>query len=1244
MTLRFRLLAGLALAGLISGAAFSEDPPAPVKTPPAKTDIHRLDNKELLAQATSLLQKGAFAYLAQLRELAALERALDRARKRSEEVKVPPPPASGADNKPSPLEAARKAAEQSRARRDALKALRERLAAEKKLLDELARCVETSRSAALAFLGTLDELAAYQLEIDLRVQDKTLAQDAVAGQLSPDQTDKQRQQIQAQQADLARKTDTVRTALKQLTERLAQTDSDVLEAETALAQASARADREQKRQQMEKTFGARQPAELLKELTGLVEELPGLKGASQLSLQRVEQQQGEWGRLREALAAVKVPANRLPVQVRPEEVAAAVKSAAALLALQEKRLKAIGAVREATAELAGSVTEFEADAAVVGEHLFKMQVLARVLKQKGGAKVQVPAEADAARLNKSAASVAQAVAGVQAEQRKARKESDDLQKELAALTAARDETQARLTALKQAEEATLAAVTHEARLSKMSAREAVASFTKTAAELKEALTKLEPAKIAYQKARAAVTELQTKRDALKDPFVREAEEVVRPQRQKILAELREEAARKENNQKPPTQPPGGTTEEQKEPAKPPDTPGPVMVPSGIDKLLVSLRAFQQRIGSRDRVAEEREQLKKELLAALAELQKQSEEYARALNQARQLARQGYTTAVNLKKRVGREELTGKDLPAGVTAALQPALLKRLDDDATALLGARTRAAAQVAALNQVDEPLAQADRLRREILELVGQRIDLMTELQKLAANYALDRKDRPPLEVKRQQQRASELLDEESTWIERFLRIDRSRAALSLQELLDGYYLELIEIRDKDEVLDQEKGIADRLVALTGKEVAAVQKILPVLDRLGAGLLTAYEEERLLARARLRPDLADDLLKKYQQRTGRSLPRPPPLTDKEKAKKIEELAGRVLERLAQAESIKRYVALLQDRLSPTGLKAETGAYQEELARIKAASDANRRRVTALTGKGAEDGGSGDIGRVRSELLRVRRENALWILGKIGLIVLGALLLPRFILWLLARLFGRGDPDSASLGLLISSVRAIVRVIVWLVALALILRMLGFDITALLAGLGIGGLAVGLAAKDMIADVISALVIFLERRFKIGDVLRIGKEQEPAKVIGLNWRMTQLKGADGLSFNVPNSTMTNQRIQNLTRNGKTYDALDVTVTTAEDVQPVLLAIREVIDQNPDLGPASERGYCVEAVEHKEGKEGRERPAARFKVVSYRFWWQIREFEDRNRIRDAVLMQISQRFSAEDLKETQVVLK
>src|SRR5690349_20169172 len=99
MTAPWRRLAGLALAGLIGCAAFGADPPAPVTTPPAKADLHRLANKELLARATALLEKASFAYLAQRRALVTLERALARARKRSEEVRVPAPPANGADNK-----------------------------------------------------------------------------------------------------------------------------------------------------------------------------------------------------------------------------------------------------------------------------------------------------------------------------------------------------------------------------------------------------------------------------------------------------------------------------------------------------------------------------------------------------------------------------------------------------------------------------------------------------------------------------------------------------------------------------------------------------------------------------------------------------------------------------------------------------------------------------------------------------------------------------------------------------------------------------------------------------------------------------------------------------------------------------------------------------------------------------------------------------------------------------------------
>src|SRR5262249_7809442 len=160
------------------------------------------------------------------------------------------------------------------------------------------------------------------------------------------------------------------------------------------------------------------------------------------------------------------------------------------------------------------------------------------------------------------------------------------------------------------------------------------------------------------------SELQSKRDALKDPFAREAEESVRPRRQMIRAELRKEAAVNGSNiqsAKVPNAPPSKDETPKAAPAPAPS----VVPPTKIEDVLDALRGFQQRIGSHDRVRAEREELKKELLAALGGLEKHIDAYATALNQARQLARRHHATAVNLKKRAGRQELADKDLPAGI---------------------------------------------------------------------------------------------------------------------------------------------------------------------------------------------------------------------------------------------------------------------------------------------------------------------------------------------------------------------------------------------------------------------------------------------------------------------------------------------------------------------------------------------------------------------------------------------------
>jgi small-conductance mechanosensitive channel len=164
----------------------------------------------------------------------------------------------------------------------------------------------------------------------------------------------------------------------------------------------------------------------------------------------------------------------------------------------------------------------------------------------------------------------------------------------------------------------------------------------------------------------------------------------------------------------------------------------------------------------------------------------------------------------------------------------------------------------------------------------------------------------------------------------------------------------------------------------------------------------------------------------------------------------------------------------------------------------------------------------------------------------------------------------------------------------------------------------------------MIADVIAAIIILAEGRFKIGDVIKLGGDA-PARVIGLSWRSTQVRNADGLVVSIPNRRVTEQAVQNLTRAGETYDTLDVTMTTQCDVSRVIAVIRQALEECKYL--TADHGIAVQEFTHK----------GETKVVKYRFWWFVRDYEARNKIRDEVFTRIGTSLGAEDLKGTEVTL-
>jgi small-conductance mechanosensitive channel len=630
-----------------------------------------------------------------------------------------------------------------------------------------------------------------------------------------------------------------------------------------------------------------------------------------------------------------------------------------------------------------------------------------------------------------------------------------------------------------------------------------------------------------------------------------------------------------------------------------------------------------------RVLDERATKAKELRAALDDLEKFAVAYSGTLAGARLLGLRLSATAVDLKKRLGKGDLQGDAIPEGVTDALRLDTRAQLDATATSVLNAINRLQETRDKLLRPDPEGERLTTATKELLTLVGRRLDLLADQKRMDEDYRREKSARAPSELKRLERLAAERQREEASGWDTLLGMDSSQAAKDLSELLGTYYRELIELEEKEDNLKKQRDIVNQLIDLTQQETGALARLRPLLAKRLVQLQTAREEETLLARARLRPDQADELLKAYQTKTARLLAKPLPIPDKEKAEKVEALASAIFERYVLVEAAKKWDDVLSARAGPTGVAAEAGAVQDELTRIEATSEANVRRIQTLAGaKSPRPAVGGEIRETRNELATVRSQGVKVIGIKIVCILVGVFLIPWLVLAILRWVTGTARGDNSSL--VVSALGAVVKALVWVLGLAMILSTFGFNVTAIIAGLGIGGFAIGLAAQPMIADAIAAIVIIAERRFKIGDVVRLGAT-DPARVTGLRWRSTQLQTPDGLIVTMPNRRVIEATTQNLTKGSTTYDSMSVVVTTQKDVDHVEAAIKSAMTACEQL--ASNASMSVREFSQK----------GETKTIKYRFWWFLKDYNSRSRTRDEIFARITTSLTHADMAGTEISL-
>lgn len=155
----------------------------------------------------------------------------------------------------------------------------------------------------------------------------------------------------------------------------------------------------------------------------------------------------------------------------------------------------------------------------------------------------------------------------------------------------------------------------------------------------------------------------------------------------------------------------------------------------------------------------------------------------------------------------------------------------------------------------------------------------------------------------------------------------------------------------------------------------------------------------------------------------------------------------------------------------------------------------------------------------------------------------------------------KDESKKSSLG----GMLAVVKFVVWSVAIIILFDNLGIKISALVAGLGIGGIAIALAAQAILGDLFSYITIFFDRPFEIGDFIIIGDYLGTIEHIGIKTTRIRSLGGEQLIFS--NTDLTNSRVRNYKRMEKRRVVFKLGVTyqtTAEQIKKVPVIIKNII--------------------------------------------------------------------------------
>ena len=193
-------------------------------------------------------------------------------------------------------------------------------------------------------------------------------------------------------------------------------------------------------------------------------------------------------------------------------------------------------------------------------------------------------------------------------------------------------------------------------------------------------------------------------------------------------------------------------------------------------------------------------------------------------------------------------------------------------------------------------------------------------------------------------------------------------------------------------------------------------------------------------------------------------------------------------------------------------------------------------------------------------------------LRDIGVLVTLTWFLLRFIKGAEGAVIREGDRRSGIDRHTAEAIGKLVRLAIIITAVLVTLQTLGYSISGVLAFGGVGGIAVGFAAKDLLANFFGGLIIYLDRPFKAGDWIRSPDKQLEGTVEKIGWRMTQIRTFDKRPLYVPNSVFTNIIVENPSRmtNRRIYETIGVRYDDVGVLESIVSDVKQMLSDHPEI--------------------------------------------------------------------------